>query len=456
MLLCRRCVGRSAWASFKYVLSAPANSYSSGGSFLSVYNSMVATGKLRVDTHQKAAAQQLNDLQALLESTELADEGWLLSKLLGSRHRPPLKGIYLYGSVGSGKTMLMDFFYSCCHVKRKRRVHFNAFMLDVHKKIHQFKLSTSLAGNNSTGGSPWPSSRAASASFDPIPPVAAAIAADAWLLCFDEFQVTDIADAMILKRLFTELFAKGIVVVATSNRKPDDLYMHGLQRANFVPFIGVLKKHCAIVPLDSGVDYRQNAAPSTKLYFISTEEGTDSALDDIFSSLSMPEKLEVKPRTLTVFGRALHLKKTCGRILDASFDDLCEQPLGASDYLELCNAFSVVILRNVPQLSLSNKSAARRFITLIDCLYDKKVQFICSAARQVKELFIVTSPSAKDVDDNRLLMDDLGTLKHNPQSDAAIFTGAEEVFAYDRTVSRLTEMQTEEYWERCQPSKHSA
>uniref|UniRef100_A0A1S4H373 Uncharacterized protein n=2 Tax=gambiae species complex TaxID=44542 RepID=A0A1S4H373_ANOGA len=349
------------------------------------------------------------------------------------------KGLYIYGSVGGGKTMLMDMFYDCCAIDRKRRVHFNSFMTDVHAKIHDIKSKHVRDASNSK---PQP--------FDPIKPVAELITQDSWMICFDEFQVTDIADAMILKRLFTYLFNNGVIVVATSNRAPDDLYKNGLQRSNFVPFIGVLKNHCNIVTLDSGVDYRTAALKGESKHYFDKSQGASDAnasMDKLFKVLCSQENDMIRPKTFTHFGRNITFAKTCGQVLDSTFDELCDKPLGASDFLQIAQFFHTVLIRDIPQLNLKLKSQTRRFITLIDTLYDSRVRLVVSADVPYKYLFSNDAPDDMHTsDEHRMLMDDLKITKDSTDASSNIFTGEEEVFAFERTVSRLAEMQSAEYW----------
>ncbi|XP_035227845.1 AFG1-like ATPase isoform X2 [Stegodyphus dumicola] len=402
------------------------HSYKKGG-ILEAYWNKIRDEGFTVDKSQLKVAEVLEGLQEQLKTYQVSKPN-LFSKMFGARKEKPPKGC--------GKTMLMDLFYERCTREKKRRTHYHSFMLDVHSRIHEYKKRTL---KQKTGKK--------SLDYDPIAPVAEAICNETWFLCLDEFQVTDIGDAMILKRLFTEIFNNGTILFATSNRAPDDLYKNGLQRSNFLPFIAVLKAYCRPMWLDSGVDYRTKFVATRNKFFVFSECHANRELDEAFKILASRENDVIRSRILTIKNRNVTLNTTCGRVADCTFEELCDRPLGAIDYLTISQVFDTVVIRNIPQLTRSQKSQARRFITLIDTLYDNKVRVLCSSEVPIKKLFLpaVINPVIYD-DENRALMDDLNITKGSENESASIFSGEEEVFAFDRTVSRLNEMQTEEYW----------
>ncbi|WAR07036.1 AFG1L-like protein [Mya arenaria] len=363
--------------------------------------SRVHDGLLDEDEYQKTIVASLDRLNEQVKDYQPP----VKPNLFGEKKIESPKGLYLYGSVGCGKTMLMDLFHDQCPIQGKQRVHFHKFMLDVHQRIHAWKQSL-----------PRERDVKKLQTYDPIPPVADSISNQTWLLCFDEFQVTDIADAMILKRLFTELSVQEW-------------------------------SHCEVKCLDSGIDYRMTSLPKEgTIYFLTGESECDEKVDEVFEELIADEDDVIHSKTLEILGRDLRLPKTCGRVLDATFNSLCAQPLGAIDYLEISKHFDSVIVRNIPKMTLKHKSEAKRFIVLVDTFYDNKVRLVCSAEATPNELFTRGKVTLREEDMNRMLMDDLGLKADSTDSNTSIFTGEEELFAFERTVSRLTEMQTDAYW----------
>ncbi len=350
-----------------------------------IYAAKVAAGDLMADPAQEAVLPFLQDLRAHLEVTKERKKGIFGGLFVRSEEVP--QGLYLWGGVGRGKSMLMDLFFGQLNIKAKRRVHFHAFMQEVHADLHAARKS---------------------GVDDALAPVAKRLSEGLRLLAFDEMQISDITDAMIVGRLFKMLLAAGVVIVATSNRPPDELYKHGLNRQLFVPFIAFLKDRMLVQELVSPTDYRQHGLAGTQVYFSPDGRVARVAMDGIWQKLTggggAPLKLRVK-------GRDVVLPLFCNGVARAGFHDLCGQPLGAADYLAVASAVRVLLLDGIPQLSRENFNEAKRFVTLIDTLYEAGVRLIASAAAQPEMLYL--------------------------EGDGA--------FEFERTASRLREMQSENW-----------
>ncbi|WP_284759872.1 cell division protein ZapE [Agrobacterium sp. fls2-241-TYG-188a] len=359
---------------------------------------LTASGELKADAAQLDVAHNLDriltDLKIRKPARKKSALGWMFAKKAGPA--PSVKGLYVHGSVGRGKTMLMDMFFNIAPVEKKRRCHFHEFMADVHNRVHAHRQKLK---NGETKQA------------DPIPPVAAQILEEAELLCFDEFTVTDIADAMILARLFTELFAHGCTLVTTSNVVPDNLYKDGLNRGLFLPFVDLLKGHVQVVTLDSPTDYRMEKIRSLPVYVTPLGDAADAAMERAWQQLVNGQA--VASTEIQMKGRSIHVPRSTGRIARFSFSDLCERPLGASDFLAIAARFDTVFIDHIPLLDANKRNETKRFIILIDALYDHTVRVIASAAAMPEELLVTRK----------------GT----------------EGFEFDRTASRLFEMRSADY-----------
>jgi cell division protein ZapE len=336
------------------------------------YAAGVAGGRVERDAAQVAVVGMLAQLEERLVEHRLARKSSSLGWLFASRGKNDalLKGLYIYGDVGRGKTMLMDLFFEASPVQRKRRAHFHEFMNDVHERVHGFRQKMKVGEH---------------ADEDPIELTAKELAREAWLLCFDEFHVTDIADAMILGRLFAQLFERGVVVVATSNVAPGELYQDGLNRALFVPFIHMLEEHMDIVRLEARTDFRLEKLAGMHVWYVPADEAADAALDAAWQRLARGHDGEAQD--LPLKGRTLHVPRAAMGVARFAFHDLCELPLAAADYLRIAHEYHTVILDHVPVMTFDNRNAAKRFIILIDTLYDMNVKLIASAEAEPDLLY---------------------------------------------------------------------
>ena len=345
------------------------------------YAALIASGKIERDAAQQEALELLAGLETRLREHRLARKSSSLGWLFGARERreEPIRGLYLFGDVGRGKTMLMDMFFATSAVKRKRRAHFHEFMSDVHDRVRVYRDRIKVGATNGE---------------DPIRLTAAAIADETWLLCFDEFHVTDIADAMILGRLFTRLFELGVVVVATSNVAPGELYKDGLNRALFLPFIALIEQYMQVMELAARTDFRLEKLAGQSVWHVLDDKlatrgsECDAALDPAWQRLTSGHNGAAV--ALAVKGRALRVPRAAMGIARFSFHELCEEPLAAPDYLTIAHAFHTLVIDCIPVMDYDARNAAKRFIILIDALYDNNVKLVASAATEPDALYRAT------------------------------------------------------------------
>ena len=348
------------------------------------YRALIATGELAPDAAQQNAVERLQTLE-----TEL--RAYRPGRGLFSKASEAPKGIYLWGDVGRGKSALMDLFFSRVPLRAKRRVHFNAFMVETHARIHEARQRDAA---------------------DPIGVVAQQISRETTLLCFDEFQVTDVADAMILGRLFEQLFGAGVVIVATSNTSPPRLYEGGLNRQLFLPFIAMLEQQFDIIELNGPVDYRLQRLVQLEIYITPLGPDADERMDAAWRKLT--DQVRGRAETLEILGRKLNVPRAANGVARFAFDDLCRKPLAAVDYLAIARRFHTVMIDNLPAMTPEERDTARRFTLLIDTLYDENIKLVCSAAVAPDALY--------------------------PRGDGAA--------SFRRTASRLAEMHSTEYLTR--------
>ena len=334
------------------------------------YAARLAAGKIERDSAQQRIVDRLAKLETELGEQRLARKSSSLGWLFGSREPVRIKGLYMFGEVGRGKTMLMDLFFAASSVVRKRRVHFHEFMGEVHERVHVLRQKAKLGEASGE---------------DPIGVVAAAIAQEAQLLCFDEFHVTDIADAMILGRLFKRLFELGVVVVATSNVPPTELYKDGLNRSLFLPFIALIEEHMDIVQLEARTDFRLEKLACAPVWYVPADAAAAAALDEAWRRLTAGHFGE--PQALMVKGRTIHVPRATMGVARFSFQDLCGEPLAAADYLKIAREYHTIVIDHVVAMDYDRRNEAKRFIILIDTLYDNAVKLVASADAEPDALY---------------------------------------------------------------------
>ena len=360
-------------------------------SVLARYEALLASGELRPDAEQADAAEHLDKLQRQLEAAH--GSGGLLGKFFGKKRETP-RGLYIWGGVGRGKSMLMDLFHDSLSIPQKRRVHFHAFMIEVHARLRDER-------KKELG--------------DPIPPVAAALGKDLRCLAFDEMVVNNSADAMIMSRLFTALMVEqGVTIVTTSNRAPSQLYKDGLNREHFLPFIDLIEQQLDVLTLNGPVDYRLQRLGGLATWHTPLGADATARVSEAFFRLTdyPPEdSVHVPSAELDVGGRTLHVPKSLKGVAVFSFKRLCGEARGAPDYLAIARAYHTVILVGIPRMGPDNRNEAARFVTLIDALYEHKVKLLATADAVPEELY--------EAGDGR--------------------------FEFDRTISRLNEMQSADY-----------
>jgi cell division protein ZapE len=376
-------------------------------SFRAHYQALVSSGAIEPDPAQAEVVEAFAALEERLAKYKPPRKNGLLGRLFADKNGGPPRGLYIHGDVGRGKTMLMDLFFQQSPVEHKRRAHFHEFMADVHERIYGFRQNIA---------------RGEIADGDVIGLTAASIFDQAWLLCFDEFHVTDIADAMILGRLFSKLFELGTVVVATSNVAPDDLYKGGLNRALFLPFIAQISDHMDVLRLDARTDFRLEKLAGVKMWLVPADRAADAALDKAW--VKMTGNAPCKPRDISIKGRILHVPCSAHGVARFSFADICEKPLAASDYLRLAHDYHTIIIDHIPVMDYAERNAAKRFIALIDTLYDNAVKLMASAEADPVSLYVATDGN--------------------------------EANEFKRTSSRLIEMSSESYLARPHGHKDSA
>jgi len=341
--------------------------------FRSHYQALVLSGAIEPDAAQAEVAEAFAVLEQRLSAYKPPRKQGLFERLFADKDEAPPRGLYVHGEVGRGKTMLMDLFFQASPVQHKRRAHFHEFMAGVHERIYAYRQNIA---------------RGEIANGDVIMLVAREIFEEAWLLCFDEFHVTDIADAMILGRLFAKLFELGTVVVATSNVAPEELYQGGLNRALFLPFIAQIEAHMNVMRLDARADFRLEKLAGIKMWLVPDDDEAELALDKAWTK--MTGNAPCKPREISIKGRVLRVPCSAHGVARFSFADLCEAPLAASDYLRLARDYHTILVDHIQVMDYPQCNTVKRFISLIDTLYDNGVKLMASAAANPVSLYVAT------------------------------------------------------------------
>ncbi|CEH17171.1 Predicted ATPase [Ceraceosorus bombacis] len=477
-----------------------------------LYDERVEKGLLREDAHQRRIVegplqQMYDELQSYTQQVQpeikKAVAGLLtrwFSQKKDQHDSLPIspdvpKGLYLYGDVGTGKSMLMDMLHATLP-PTAQRIHFHAFMVEAHKRMHAFKSSVhkpsgmvmsaakaitsgEVVSSTNPAGAASAAVKAAAAGeeVDPIPPVARALAKEHDVVCFDEFQVrdgspqrsfggacshgwlhfqvTDIADAMILRRLLEHMVYHGVVFVMTSNRHPNDLYKNGIQRSSFIPCIELLKSQFRVVDLNSGIDYRKQRRALSKVYFHPLNDETKREMDKLWKATTSgdPSDPVMDGRQLSVWGRKLAVPQSTTKAARFDFMDLCGTPKSAADYLEICKSFDTLFIDNIPQMSIHQRDLARRFITFVDACYEAKSKIFMSSEVPIVQVLSSKETDKADIEKFRLLMDDLGMTMES-LGGSPIVSGDEELFAWARLISRVTEMGTKAWAESSKGESH--
>ena len=352
-------------------------------SSLSTYKNYLKKNLIKFDPNQELAMTAIDQFL----SNEFSLRPKIYKKLL--KRGKSKNGVYLYGEAGVGKTMLMDICFASIKIKKKKRIHFQEFMIDIHNRLHKIRDSKLIK--------------------DPLATVAEEVASEIKFLCFDEFQVTDIADASILKKLFTILFEQGTIIFSTSNIKPSNLYLEGLHRDRFLPFIDYIENDCLVINIDSDKDYRKNRIIDAEIYYSPLNNLTEEAMDKIFNNITNGSPYEEK--ILFVKGREIRVERQALGCARFDFEDLCVKPLGAEDYLAISKEFDIIFIEKIPILPSEKRNEAKRFVSLIDALYDNRKRIFISAEGQPEE----------------------------------IYKKGDSQFEFKRCVSRLHEMRSKEY-----------